>query len=147
MVGLPIISSVQQNRWRCERLEQQSVEFLTRQTLLLLLQNLFIISKHPHSALSVYFCAMLLRISSPQTPEHQLSWSKPLSKLSNRHGPLLRLKLSGSSIISRAICSELQQNSRMLVEQLKYVFHITCTKVLACLIGTLQGRMVGADCA
>ena len=72
---------------------------------------------------------MLLRIISPQTPEYQLSWSKPLSKLSNRHGLLFGLRLSRSSIISRAICSEFQQIDEceyriMLAEQLKYVFDI-----------------------
>jgi hypothetical protein len=88
---------------------------LKRQTPLLLLQNLFIISKHPHSSRSFCFCVMLLRISSPQTPEYHLSWSKPLTKLSNHHRPLLILKFSRSSITSRAICSEFQQNSRVWI--------------------------------
>ena len=125
-----IISSVQQHRWRCTsswmRLEEIKYRNLVRKGHLLLLQNLLTASKQPHNSLSSCFCSLPVPVNVLKHPDASFNEFKPLSRLQNRHGPLLRLRLRFMSL-KGAFLANLKNNVQwepliMAVQQLEDIF-------------------------
>ena len=87
------ISSVQQYRWRCTSLEWIKQRSQAKQRPLLLIRNRLTESNHSRNSLYSSRWWLLVRTKVPRHLHTTFNESKPLSRLRNRHGPLLTIRV------------------------------------------------------